>query len=165
MTLVLIGKGLVLGGWPSKIGVIWVYNYIYKSYIDIKAFKMRSFSKESLRRVHGHFGQLQYAEVHVAGGRTEGPVDFFFGFPGRCLSRTASMKIPPKLGTYISHVSFEPPAFLGPEMLQLVSAPLLRVSIDPQGLTHIGRHGHAARHGPHDMKKITGSTRLQWCVI
>ena len=24
MTLVLIGKGLVLGGWPSKIEVIWV---------------------------------------------------------------------------------------------------------------------------------------------
>ena len=32
MTLVLIGKGLVLGGWPSKIEVIWVlgiYTYIY----------------------------------------------------------------------------------------------------------------------------------------
>ena len=41
---------------------------------------MRSFSKESLRCVHGHFGQLQYAEVHVAGGRTEGLVDFFWGF-------------------------------------------------------------------------------------
>ena len=59
---------------------------------------MRSFSKESLRCVHGHFGQLQYAEVHVAGGRTEGPVDFFGVSVG--VLRTASMKIPPKLGTY-----------------------------------------------------------------
>ena len=40
MTLVLIGKGLVLGGWPSKIEVIWVpgiYIYIH-THTDLSLF-------------------------------------------------------------------------------------------------------------------------------
>ena len=39
MTIILIGKGLVLGGWPSKIEVIWVpgiYIYMYTLYHDMK---------------------------------------------------------------------------------------------------------------------------------
>ena len=39
MTPVLIGKGLVLGGWPSKIEVIWVLGiYIYDFKFESKDF-------------------------------------------------------------------------------------------------------------------------------
>ncbi len=57
MTLVLIGKGLVLGSWPSKIEVIWVSGiririYIYNWYIYI--YSMLYFRIICIYNIHHH---------------------------------------------------------------------------------------------------------------
>ena len=53
MTLVLIEKGLVLEGWPSKIEASWVlgiyiylYDYIYSMYITLKTSDISSYGEK-----------------------------------------------------------------------------------------------------------------------